>query len=154
MSKKINNHWMKLALYEAKKAYELDEVPVGCVIVKNGKMITKAHNLMKSSKNQTNHAEKLAIDNACKILGNGYLNDCHIYVTLEPCHMCATAISFARIQRVYIGALDEKSGALYHNAKLYYGKQLHYIPQHYNGFSESQCSQLMIDFFKNKRGGA
>ena len=151
MSRKINNHWMKLALYEARKAYALDEVPVGCVIVKDGKMISKSHNLMKSSKNQTNHAEKLAIDAASNALGDGYLNGCDMYVTLEPCNMCAAAISFVRIRRVYIGALDEKGGAIYHNGKIYYNKGLHHIPDHYQGFSEAQCSQLIIDFFKKKR---
>lgn len=151
MSEKINNSWMQLALYEARKAYDLDEVPVGCVIVKDGKMISKGHNLMKSSRNQTNHAEKLVIDTASKVLGNGYLNECDMYVTLEPCNMCAAAISFARIRRVYIGALDEKGGAIYHNGKIYYNKGLHYMPEHYQGFSEAQCSQLMTNFFKKKR---
>jgi tRNA(Arg) A34 adenosine deaminase TadA len=109
---------------------------------------------MKATKNQTNHAEKLAIDSACNLLGNGYLHDCDMYVTLEPCHMCAAAISFVRIRRLYIGALDQKSGGVYHNSKLYYGKKLHHVPDHYSGLSEKACSQLMVDFFKNKRGGA
>ncbi len=141
----------KLALIEAKKALKKNEVPVGAVIARNGIVVSKTHNLMKSSLNQTNHAEKLAIDHACKVLGNGYLTDCDIYVTLEPCHMCATAISFARIRRIYIGALDEKGGGIYHNGKLYYNKLLHHIPEHYNGFSEVESEQLMIDFFKKKR---
>lgn len=145
---------MALAIEEAKTAYKADEVPVGCVIVRDGKVISKAHNLMKATKNQTNHAEKLAIDSACNLLGNGYLDDCDMYVTLEPCHMCAAAISFVRIRRVYIGALDQKSGSVYHNSKLYYGGKLHHVPEHYSGFCERECSQLMVDFFKNKRGGA
>lgn len=145
---------MNLALDEAKKAYQLDEVPVGCIIVNNKQIIAKTHNLMKTSKNQTNHAEKLAIDHACKVLASGYLDGCDMYVTIEPCHMCATAISFVRIRRLYIGALDEKSGGIYHNSKLYYGNKLHYIPEHYNGFSEENAKLLMINFFKEKRGGA
>ncbi len=151
MPRQINNYWMNLALDEAKKAYKKDEVPVGAVIVRNGIVISKAHNLMKTSRNQTNHAEKLAIDAACAVLGNGYINECDIYVTLEPCNMCAAAISLARIKRLYIGTLDEKGGAIYHNGKIYYNKGLHHIPKHYNGFSEIESQQLMVDFFKKKR---
>ena len=145
---------MTLAIEEAKAAYKVDEVPVGCVIIRDGKVISKAHNLMKATKNQTNHAEKLAIDSACNLLGNGYLDDCDMYVTLEPCHMCAAAISFVRLRKLYIGALDNKSGGVYHNSKLYYGGKLHYVPDHYSGFCERESAQLMVDFFKNKRCGA
>lgn len=150
----FNIYWMDLALDQAKKAYKADEVPIGCVIISNDMLITKAHNLMKTSKNQSNHAEKLAIDQACNILTSGYLNDCDMYVTIEPCHMCATAISFVRIRRLYIGALDTKSGGIYHNAKLYYNKTLHYVPDHYNGFNEDESKSLMVNFFKGKRDGA
>ena len=150
----INISWMEIALDAAKQAYEKNEVPVGCIIVKDRQIIAKTHNLMKTSKNQTNHAEKLAIDVACKGLMTGYLDDCDMYVTIEPCHMCATAISFVRVRRLYIGALDEKSGGIYHNSRLYYGTGLHYVPDHYNGFSENKAKKLMIDFFKLKRSGA
>ena len=109
---------MEVALDAAKQAYEENEVPVGCIIVKDKHIVAQAHNLMKISKNQTNHAEKLAIDAACQALMTGYLDDCDMYVTIEPCHMCATAISFVRIRRLYIGALDEKSGGIYHNSRL------------------------------------
>ena len=146
--------WMDIALHEAQKAYEANEVPVGCIIVKDGNILAKAHNLMKTSRNQTNHAEKLAIDTACNVLMTGYLDDCDMYVTLEPCHMCATAISFVRVRRLYIGALDTKSGGIYHNSKLYYNAGLHYVPDHYNGFSANKSKELILNFFKQKRNGA
>lgn len=148
------NSFMDLALCEAKKAFDSDEVPVGAIIVKDNKIIASAHNIMKSSKNQTNHAEKVAIDIACNVLNVGYLTECDIYVTLEPCAMCAAAISLAKIRRLYIGALDEKGGAIYHNSKLFYNCGLSHIPEHYWGFNERECQDLMIDFFKRKRSGA
>ena len=137
---------MSEALEQAKIAFKCDEVPVGCVIVKNNKIIVKSYNMMKSINNPTAHAEIIAI----QLMQYDYLSDCDMYVTLEPCHMCAAAISLAKIRRLYIGALDTKAGGIYHNAKLFYQK-LNCIPEHYNGFFESECSELLKQFFVNKR---
>ena len=148
--------FMKFALDEAKKAMDLDEVPVGCVIVKNGQVIARTHNLMRSSNNRIEHAEMIAIKDASKAIGNGFLDECDLYVTLEPCTMCTAAISIARVRRVYCGALDSKCGGIYHNSKLFYGnKGLNWIPEHYNGLLADESEFLLKDFFKKKRcGGA
>jgi len=143
---------MKSALDEAKKAMDLDEVPVGCVIVRNGELIASSHNLMRSNNNRIDHAEMLAIRKAAKVIGSGFLDECDLYVTLEPCAMCAAAISVARIRRVYCGSLDQKSGGIYHNSKLFYGKKgLSWVPEHYNGFLEVESEVLLKVFFKRKR---
>ncbi len=102
-------YFMKEALKEAKKAYKKLEVPVGTVIVKNGEIIARAYNQKESKKNATKHAEIIAIEKACKKIDNWRLNDCELYVTLEPCPMCAGAIMNSRIKKVYIGTMEEKS---------------------------------------------
>ena len=107
----MEEKFMKLALKEAQKAYDKLEVPVGAVIVKDGKVIAKAHNLKETKFDTTKHAEILAIQKASKKLGSWRLLDCEMYVTLEPCSMCAGAMINSRIKKVYIGALDEKTGA-------------------------------------------
>ena len=104
--------FMKEALKEAKKAYEKLEVPVGAVIVKDGKIIARGHNLKETKKDTTRHAEMIAIEKASKKLGAWRLLDCEMYVTLEPCSMCAGAMINSRIKKLYIGALDEKTGAV------------------------------------------
>lgn len=106
-----NEKFMKEALKEAKKAYDKEEIPVGAVIVKDGKIIARAHNSKEISKNAVSHAEILAIQKACKKLESWRLLDCEMYVTLEPCPMCAGAIINARISKIYIGTDDEKTGA-------------------------------------------
>ena len=106
-----NEKFMKEALKEAQKAYEKLEVPVGAVIVKDGKIIAKAHNLKETKTDTTKHAEILAIQKASKKLESWRLLDCEMYITLEPCSMCAGAIINSRIKKIYIGALDEKTGA-------------------------------------------
>ena len=106
-----NEKFMKEALKEAKKAYDKEEIPVGAVIVKDGKIIARAHNSKEISKNAVSHAEILAIQKACKKLESWRLLDCEMYVTLEPCSMCAGAIINARISKIYIGTDDEKTGA-------------------------------------------
>lgn len=143
---------MQVALKEARNAFQLDEVPVGCVIIKNNEIIARSHNMMKRTHNQINHAEMIAIAEACNFLNSGYLTNCDMYVTLEPCNMCAAAISFARIRRLYCGALDEKGGGIYHNTKLYYGKKgLHHIPEHYCQFFELHSIEILRKFFQQKR---
>ena len=107
----MKEKFMKEALKEAKKAYEKDEIPVGAVIVKDNKIIARAHNLKESKNNSICHAEILAIQKACKKLNSWRLLDCEMYVTLEPCSMCAGALINSRIKKVYIGTADEKTGA-------------------------------------------
>lgn len=106
-----NEKFMKSALKEAEKAFEKEEIPVGCVIVKDGKIISRAHNSKETTKNACGHAEILAIEKACKKLNSWRLLDCEMYVTLEPCPMCAGALINSRISKVYIGTDDEKTGA-------------------------------------------
>lgn len=141
---------MDLALEEARKAEKLGEVPVGAVIVKNGEVIAKAHNLKETLKNPLAHAEILAINEACKKLNNWRLSGCEIYVTLEPCPMCAGAILQSRISKVHIGVIDDTTGAggsvvnILQNANLPYFIDLiwyHYKP----------CSDILVNFFKQKR---
>ena len=105
-----NEKFMKSALKEAEKAFEKEEIPVGCVIVKDGKIISRAHNSKETTKNACGHAEILAIEKACKKLNSWRLLDCEMYVTLEPCPMCAGALINSRISKVYIGTDDEKTG--------------------------------------------
>ena len=110
---------MNQAFLLAKKAQSHDDVPIGAVIVRDGKIIARGENRVQKSKNPTLHAEIVAINKACKKLNTKFLDGCDIYVTLEPCSMCATAISFARIENVYFAACDEKGGGITANAKIY-----------------------------------
>ena len=142
----MEERYMQLALKEAEKAALKDEVPIGAVIVKDGKVIAKAHNLCEA-KNCIKHAEILAIEKACKKLGTSRLWDCDMYVTLEPCTMCAAAISFARIKNLYFGAMDEKGGG----TSFYQQKTCHHKPKIKAGILANTCSQILKDFFKNKR---
>ena len=111
--------FMKQALISANKAYAHDDVPIGAVIVRDGKIIARGENMVQKKKNPTLHAEIVAINRACKKLGTKFLDNCDIYVSLEPCAMCATAISFARIQNVFFAASDEKGGGITSNARVY-----------------------------------
>ena len=112
-------NFMNQAFLLAKKAQSHDDVPIGAVIVKAGKIVARGENRVQKSKNPTLHAEIVAINKACKKLNSKFLDGCDIYVTLEPCGMCATAISFARIENVYFAATDEKGGGITANAKIY-----------------------------------
>ena len=119
MNKKSSKeYYMKQAIAQAKKAYSIDEVPIGAIIVKNGEIISRAYNKREKSNKATAHSEIIAIEKACKKLGSWRLNDCEMYVTCEPCPMCAGAILNARIKRVFFGALDEKSGAVVSNLNM------------------------------------
>lgn len=110
---------MNQAFILANKAFLHDDVPIGAVIVHNGKIIARGENRVQKSKNPTLHAEIVAINRACKKLGTKFLDDCDIYVTLEPCSMCATAISFARIKNIYFAATDKKGGGITSNSKIF-----------------------------------
>ncbi len=141
--------YMLLALEEAKKAYTEDEVPVGAVIVRNNEVIARSYNTREYGKNALYHAEIKAIDEACKKLGGWRLVGCTMYVTLEPCPMCAGAIINARVERVVYGASDRKAGA--------FGTMINltdyplFKPQITRGVLENDCSKILSDFFKSKR---
>ena len=140
------NDFMIYALAEAKKAFLCDEVPVGAVIVKNGKIISLAHNKCEEN-NVLYHAEIIAINEALVKLNTRYLDDCELYVTLEPCAMCTGAIIHSKIKRVYIGALDEKDGYCGGHANLLLTTKT----EVYHGILEDECKTLIRDFFKQKR---
>lgn len=140
------------ALEQAHKAAAAGEVPVGAVIVdSDGTVIAAAHNLVVARHDPTAHAELLAIRAACAAVGSERLAGYDLYVTLEPCPMCAQAISFARIRRVYFGAYDEKSGGVENGARIFSQPSCHHKPDIYGGMQESECSQLLKDFFKDRR---
>lgn len=142
--------YMKTALSEAEKALLLGEVPVGAVIVRNGKIIAKAHNTRESEKNALHHAEVKAIDSACRQLGGWRLHECDIFVTLEPCVMCAGAIVNARINRVFYGARDEKAGGFgtILDVSQY---PLNHKPTAIGGIMEGEASRLLSEFFSRLR---
>jgi len=145
--------YMKKALAQALAAYKKDEVPVGALIVdtKSGKIISRAHNLSEHSKDCTAHAEILAIQKACKKLGTNRLRGMDIYVTLEPCAMCAAAISFARIEHLYFAAFDKKNGAAANGVKFYESRTCHHKPLFCGGILQDEASRLLKTFFKSKR---
>ena len=144
--------FMLEALKQAKKAQQNDEVPIGAVIVKDGKIIAKAYNRRNTDKLACAHAEVLAINKACKTLGDWRLNGCSLYVTLEPCPMCAGACFNARLDEVVYGATDEKSGA-FSACGLNMQQQLllNHKLRVQSGVMQKQCKQIIEDFFKSKR---
>lgn len=146
-----NNKFMKEALKEAKKAYDKLEVPVGAVIVKDGKIIARAYNQKETKFDTTKHAEILAIQKASKKLNSWRLLDCEMYVTLEPCSMCAGALINARIKKVYIGALDEKTGAAGSVLNLFEDYTFNHQVEIEKGIMKEQCENLLKDFFKMLR---
>ncbi|MFZ1814651.1 MAG: nucleoside deaminase [Rhizobiaceae bacterium] len=143
--------FMEIALGEAEASAARGEVPVGAVVVREGTIIAQSGNRMSEQKDPTCHAEMLAIRMACEASGNGRLTDCDIYVTLEPCAMCAAAISFARLRRVYYGAEDIKGGAVDNGVRFFASKSCHHAPEVYSGIAASRSSQLLRDFFAAKR---
>jgi len=148
-----HNKFMKEALKEARKAYEKKEVPIGAVIVKDGKIISRGHNLRETKQDATLHAEMVAIVKACKKIGSWRLNGCDMYVTLEPCCMCAGAIISSRIDRVFVGALDTKSGAAGSVVNVFDIKQLNHKVEVHIGILEEDCKAIMKSFFKQLRNG-
>ncbi len=145
--------FMKSALKEAQKAFGLGEVPIGAVIVLNGKVIAKGYNKRNATKNAVNHAEIIAINKACKKLGDWRLENAEMYVTLEPCPMCAGAIANSRIKKVYFGAYERKSGAVLSNFRILFSHGLNHVAEVEGGLLEGECSALIKNFFKNKRNG-
>lgn len=147
----MEEKYMKLALKQAMKAYEKDEVPIGCVIVKDDKVIARAYNLRQTKQQAYAHAEMLAIQKACKKIGSWRLEDCELYVTLEPCPMCAGAILQSRMKRVIYGAKDPKGGCIDSCMKMYDTKGFNHYPEVLSGILEEQCSSILTQFFKEKR---
>ena len=142
---------MREALKQAKKAAKLGEMPVGAVIVRDGEIISRGYNKRETKKNALLHAELIAIDRACKKLGGWRLPRCEMYVTLEPCPMCAGAILNARIERVYYGADDSKSGCTGSRMNLLDMNLCNYKTEVHKGIMADECSHLIRDFFKTLR---
>lgn len=151
--KKISNKekFMKEALKQARQAYNKLEVPVGAVIVKDGKIIARAYNQKECKNDTTNHAEILAIKKASKKLNSWRLIDCDMYVTLEPCSMCAGALIQSRIRKVYIGAPDAKTGACGSVLNLLEDYKFNHVVEVENGILKDECESLLKDFFKKLR---
>ena len=147
----MQEKFMKEALKEAKKAYDKLEIPVGAVIVKDGKIIARAHNIKELKNDTTKHAEIIAIQKASKKLGAWRLNDCEMYVTLEPCPMCAGAIIQARIKKLYIGTMDEKTGACGSVLNLLEDYKFNHQVEVETGLLNNECEKILKDFFKDLR---
>jgi tRNA(adenine34) deaminase len=142
---------MSIALEEARAAGARGEVPVGCVVVRNGTVVARAGNRTIADHDPTAHAELIAIRAAASTLGSERLTDCDLYVTLEPCAMCAAAMSFARIRRLYFGAADAKGGAVEHGVRFFAAPTCHHRPEVYGGINESECGELLKSFFQARR---
>jgi tRNA(adenine34) deaminase len=143
--------FMELALEEARAAGRRGEVPVGCVVVHNGRVVARAGNRTLAEHDPTAHAELVAIRAAGAALGSERLVDCDLYVTLEPCTMCAAAISFARIRRLYYGAADAKGGAVESGVRFFASPTCHHRPEIYGGVAEVEAGTLLKDFFRTRR---
>src|ERR1700733_3097772 len=143
--------FMALALEEARAAGARGEVPVGCVIVRDGAVVVRAGNRTLADRDPTAHAEIIAIRQAASALGSERLDSCDLYVTLEPCAMCAGAVAFARIRRLYYGAPDPKGGAVDNGIKFFAAPTCHHRPEVYGDMAEAEASALLKDFFKERR---
>jgi tRNA(adenine34) deaminase len=143
--------FMDDALAEARAAQQADEVPVGAVVVRDGAVIARAGNRTLRDRDPTAHCEMLAVRQAAALLGSERLTDCDLYVTLEPCAMCAAAISFARIRRLYYGAADPKGGAVENGVRFFASPACHHGPEVYGGINESEAAALLREFFKARR---
>ncbi len=147
----IKSTFMDMALAEARNAAESGEVPVGCVLVHGTEVLARAGNRTLMDRDPTAHAEMLAIRQAAHILKTERLADCDLYVTLEPCAMCAAAMSFARIRRVYYGAPDPKGGAVDHGVRFFNSPTCHHRPEVYGGINETKSALLLKNFFAERR---
>lgn len=142
---------MAEALAQARKGGDSGEVPIGAVIVRNGTVIAKAHNAPRALNDPTAHAEVLAIREAARVLGNERLDHCELWVTLEPCAMCAGAIAHARLAKLYYGASDPKGGAVEHGARVFEQEQCLHRPEVYPGIGEAEAGELLREFFRERR---
>ena len=147
----LNEKYMRAAMKEAHKAELNDEVPIGAVIVCDGKIIARAHNTRQTKQISTHHAEILCIEKACRKLNSWRLEGCDLYVTLEPCPMCAGAIQQSRIRKVVFGAYDPKGGFFGSNFNINEVKGLNHYPEVEGGILKEETAQLLKDFFKKKR---
>jgi tRNA(adenine34) deaminase len=147
----MSQSFMDLALAEARAAEAAGEVPIGCVVVRDGQIIARAGNRTITDRDPTAHAELLAIRAAARALGSERLTDCDLYVTLEPCAMCATAMSFARIRRLYYGAADPKGGAVDSGVRFFAQPTCHHRPEVYSAVGEEASAALLREFFKTRR---
>ena len=147
----MDEKYMKLAIKEAMKAQDKEEVPIGAVIVKDDKVIARAHNLREIKKQACAHAEILAIEKACKKLDAWRLEGCDMYVTLEPCAMCAGAILNARFRNVYIGTMEPRSGAVGSKINLFEQYNYNHVVNYQTGILGDECKKMMQDFFKTLR---
>ncbi|MDD5561747.1 MAG: tRNA adenosine(34) deaminase TadA [Candidatus Omnitrophica bacterium] len=148
---KIEKFYMSEALKEAQKAFEEDEVPVGAVIVHGGRIIARGHNQIERLKDPTAHAEIIAITSAASYLGTKWLNESSLYVTIEPCSMCAGAMVLARIKNLFFGASDPKTGACGSVIDIANHKKLNHRIKITRGILEAECGSLLKDFFRKKR---
>jgi tRNA(adenine34) deaminase len=142
---------METAIEEARAAGARGEVPVGCVIVRQGDVLARAGNRTIADRDPTAHAEIIAIRAAAATLRTERLTDCDLYVTLEPCTMCAAAMSFARVRRLYFGAADPKGGAVEHGVRFFAAPTCHHRPEVYGGLNETECASLLKEFFQARR---
>jgi len=143
--------FMAMALDEARAAGASGEVPVGCVIVRDGAVVARAGNRTLADRDPTAHAEIIAIRAAAASLGSERLEDCDLYVTLEPCAMCAGAVAFARIRRLYYGAADPKGGAVDNGVRFFASPTCHHRPEVYGGLAEAEAGALLKAFFRERR---
>src|SRR5580700_7050413 len=143
--------FMAMALEEARAAGGRGEVPVGCVIVRDGAVVTRAGNCTLADRDPTAHAEIIAIRDAAALLGSERLDGCDLYVTLEPCAMCAGAVAFARVRRLYYGAADPKGGAVDNGVKFFASPTCHHRPDIYGGIAEAEAGALLKEFFRERR---
>ena len=144
---------MRLALAEARSAAEAGEVPVGAVVVRGGEVLAVGRNRMRDDHDPTAHAEIVALRSAAARLGSARLDGCDLWVTLEPCAMCAGAIALARIARLYFGAADPKGGAVLHGPRLFAQPTCHHAPEVYPGIGEGEAGELLRTFFRERRSG-
>lgn len=149
----MDEQYMREALIEAKKAFDKGEVPIGAVIVKDSEIIGRGHNLRETSKDPTSHAEIIAIREAAAKIGGWRLLDCKMYVTVEPCPMCAGAIVLARIEQVFIGTMDKKSGAAGSVLNILHNDRLNHRAKVIMGCLQKECENIMKKFFKQLRQG-
>ena len=150
----MNKDFMQRAISLAQKAAQMGEVPVGAVIVKNGEIIAEGYNMRENKQNALSHAEIEAINSACKKLNSWRLDDCELYVTLEPCPMCAGAIINSRIKRVVFGAYEPKSGSCSADSVVnLFNLPYNHTPEVYGGICEKECAEIITEFFKQKRQG-
>ena len=142
---------MDLALKAAESARNSGEVPIGCVVVRNNEVIATAANRTLTDRDPTAHAELLALRQAASAIGSERLVDCDLYVTLEPCTMCAAAISFARVRRLYYGAADAKGGAVESGVRFFASPTCHHAPEVYSAVGETEAATLLKEFFRARR---